>query len=230
MTTDHTEHVEHRVHEVPRHAFSATLDEIQHGLVRMGSVVLENVRRAGDAMVEGRMDLIQTVKDTDEIVNQMYLDLEQQTFETLARQQPVAGDLRFLVSATRMLYELERSGDLAVNCVKMLERLEGFPRHDRITSLMEQVVTASCKVFAKGIDALADLEPDAGERLDAADDEVDDLVADFYAAVGRYSEEIGLDAAIGLSRVGRFLERIADHAVNIAEHVSYIVTATFPAD
>ncbi|HEX9642723.1 MAG TPA: phosphate signaling complex protein PhoU [Acidimicrobiia bacterium] len=230
MTADHTGPVEHRIHDMPRHHFSETLDEIQQGLVHMGSVVLENVRRAGDAMVEGRLDLIQTVKDTDETVNQMYLDLERQTFETLARQQPVAGDLRFLVAATRMLYELERSGDLAVNCVKMLERLDGFPHHDRITSLMEQMVTASCKVFAKAVDALADLTPTAGVDLDNDDDEVDDLVSEFYAAVGRYSEDVGLDAAIGFSRVGRFVERIADHAVNIGENVTYIVTASFPGD
>jgi phosphate transport system protein len=110
----------------------------------------------------------------------------------------------------------------------MMQRLNGFPQHPAITPLLEATVAASCKVFARGIDALADLSPDAGARLDADDDEVDDLVSQFYTMVGRHSTEIGLEVAIGLSRVGRFLERIADHAVNIGEHVTYVVTAELP--
>jgi phosphate transport system protein len=213
-----------------RHHFSDILDEIQQGLVRMGSVVLENVRRSGDALVESRLDLIETVRHVDEDVNQMYAELERTTFETLARQQPVAGDLRFLVSATRMLYELERSGDLAVNCVNILDRQEGFGHHARLTPMLERMFAAACKVFAKGVDAMAGMDPGAGEALEAADDEVDDLVSEFYALVGRYSDEIGLERALAYSRVGRFVERIADHAVNIGENVTYIVTAEFPGD
>ena len=81
-----------------------------------------------------------------------------------------------------------------------------------------------------GVDALDDMVADAGVTLDAADDEVDDLVAEFYTTVGRHSLEIGLEPAIGLSRVGRFLERIADHAVNIGEHITYVVTAELPRE
>ncbi len=234
MTTEHqtdgsvpseiTDHAE------GRHHFSEVLDEIQQGLVRMSSIVLENTRRAGDAMVEGRLDLIDIVRDTDEQVNQLYTDLERLTFETLARQQPVAGDLRFLVSASRMLYEIERSGDLAVNLVNILDREDGFPRHPGLTPLLERLVAASCRLFAMGVDAVADMTPDAGTILDKADDEVDDLVSEFYAQVGRYSEEIGLETAIAYSRVGRFLERIADHAVNLGENVTYIITASFPQE
>ena len=217
-------------HEKGRHHFSEVLDEIRQGLVRMASIVLENARRAGDAMVEGRLDLIDTVRATDDEVNELYIELEHLTFETLARQQPVAGDLRFLVSATRMLYEIERSGDLAVNLVNILDREDGFPAHESLTPVLERLVAASCKLFAMGVDALADMAPDAGAVLDKADDEVDDLVSEFYALVGRHSEEIGLETAIEFSRVGRFLERIADHAVNVGENVTYIVTAEFPED
>jgi phosphate transport system protein len=213
-----------------RHHFHEQLVAIQQQLVNMGSVVLENVRRAGVAMVEGRLELTEEVRRVDDRVDRMYRETERLTFGTLARQQPVAGDLRFLVSATRILYELERSGDLAYNCVKMMQRLNGFPQHAAITPLLEETVSASCNVFGKGIDALDELSEDAGRRLDEADDDVDALVSQFYTAVGRHSTELGLDVAIGLSRVGRFLERIADHAVNIGEHVTYIVTAELPRD
>lgn len=213
-----------------RQHFREQLHTIQHDLVTIGSLVLENVRLAGEAMVEGRLDLVEQVRRADDRIDQMSLETEKLTFGTLARQQPVAGDLRFLISATRILYELERSGDLAKNCAKMLQRLDGFPQHPTITPLLESTVTASCKIFARGIDALAELEPDAGVMLDRADDEVDDLVSRFYTMVGKHSNEVGLEGAIGFSRVGRFLERIADHAVNIGEHVTYIVTAEFPGD
>ena len=216
--------------EGTRQHFDETLEQIKQDLVTMGSLVLENVRRAGDAMVESRLDLVEVVREVDDQVDQLYLEAEKLTFETLARQQPVAGDLRFLVAATRILYELERSGDLAYNCVKMLARVDGFPQHPLITPLLEASVTASCKVFAQGIDALADLVPDAGAKLDAADDEVDHMVSELYTVVGRHSFEVGLEVAIALSRVGRFLERIADHAVNIGEHVTYTVTAALPGE
>ncbi len=230
MTTDSNTSAPVSPTEHGRHRFQEQLDKIQRDLVDMGSVVLENVRVAGDAMVEGRLDLVERVRETDDRVDQMYLEAEKLTFGTLATQQPVAGDLRFLVAATRVLYELERSGDLAYNCMKMLERLNGFPYHPAITPLLEATVAASCKLFAMGIDALENMHPDAGNALDKADDEVDDLVSEFYTAVGRHSTDIGLPAAIGLSRVGRFLERIADHAVNIGEHVTYVVTAELPGE
>jgi phosphate transport system protein len=179
-------------------------------------------------MVEGRLDLVATVREVDDRVDQMYLDAERLTFETLARQQPVAGDLRFLVAATRILYELERSGDLAYNCMRIMERLHGFPHHPTITPLLEATITAACGVFAQGISALREMIPTAGVMLDEADDTVDDLVSEFYTEVGLHSAEVGLETAIGLSRVGRFLERIADHAVNIGEHVTYAVRGDLP--
>jgi len=228
MTTDHTSVPVSSLSEGGRHHFQEQLDKIQQDLVTMGSLVLENVRLAGDAMVEGRLDLVEEVRKADDRIDELYLATEKFTFETLARQQPVAGDLRFLVAATRILYELERSGDLAFNCMKMLERLNGFPYHAAITPLLEASISASCKVFAMGIDALDEMRPDAGVAIDRADDEIDDLVGRFYSAVGLHSGEIGLPSAIGLSRVGRFLERIADHSVNIGEHITYVVTAELP--
>ena len=228
MATDQNTTKDTAVPDEGRHHFHETLAHIRQELVTMGSLVLENVQRAGIAMTEARLDLEDEVRQADAIIDAMYVDIERLTFETLARQQPVAKDLRFLVASTRILYDLERSGDLAVNCVKMVERVDGFPDQSVVTPLLEASVRASCKVFAMGVDALADMEPDAYRILDRADDEVDDLVNDFYTAVGRHSDEIGLETAVGFSRVGRFLERIADHAVAIGDNVTYVVTAELP--
>jgi phosphate transport system protein len=222
--------VVHEPHDETRHHFSEILDEIKNGMVEMGSLVVENARRVGVAMVENRLDLVPVVIAADDEVNQRYAELERMTFETLARQQPVAKDLRFLVSATRILYELERTGDLVVNLAFTIDELHGFPDAPHLKGLLERLVAASSGLFARSITALGEMDENAGERLDAEDDEVDDLVAAFYQEIGRQRDEIGLEAGIALNRMGRFLERIADHGVNIGENTTYIVTAEFPGD
>lgn len=227
MTTLGPSQAEPQTEELRSH-FDKKLDEVQQGLVEMGSLVTDNLRRAGEAMRETRFDLIDEVRRTDNAINERYIELERRIFETLALQAPVARDLRFLVAATRILYEQERSGDLVVNCVNMLEREDGFPDTPALTALLSRTVDASARVFAQSVDAIADMAPKAGRKLDRADDEVDGLVSQFYTMIGAEAERIGLETAIALSRVGRYLERIADHAVNIGENITYISTGEYP--
>jgi phosphate transport system protein len=222
--------VAHRQHDESRHHFTEILDELRAGMVEMGALVIENGRRAGLAIVENRLELIAEVVAADEEINQRYAELERLTFETLARQQPVARDLRFLVSATRILYELERSGDLVVNLVNVLDRIHGFPDSPQLRNMLDRLVEEATGLFSRSITALSEMDAVAGERLDDEDDVVDDLVSAFYQEIGREREEIGLEAGIALTRMGRFLERIADHGVNIGENTTYIVTAEFPGD
>jgi phosphate transport system protein len=216
-----------RDHDI-RHHFDDDLDSIRTGLVEMGSLVVENTTRAGDAIIENRLDLVDPVRQADEEINDLYRVLETRTFEILALQQPVATDLRFLVATSRMLYEIERSGDLAVNMVNCLAREGGFPDSPRLTGALSRLVIESCAVFAQGVEAIADMNPAIGLEIDAADDVVDDLTGEYFTLVHDESDFLGLDAAVQLNRIGRFLERIADHGVNIAQHVTFVVTAHFP--
>lgn len=220
----------HRHHDESRHHFTETLDEIKDGMVEMGSLVVDNARRAGIAIVENRLELIPEVVGADEEINLRYAELERLTFETLARQQPVARDLRFLVSTTRILYELERSGDLVVNLMKVLDRIHGFPDSPQLRGMLDRLVAESTGLLSRAITALAEMDAEVGAALDAEDDVVDDLVSAFYQEIGREREQIGLEAGIALTRMGRFLERIADHGVNIGENTAYVVTAEFPGD
>ncbi len=156
-------------------------------------------------------------------------ELEHQVFDVLARQQPVAKDLRFLVSATRMLYELERSGDLAVNCAKAMRRMDGFSLTPSLKATLGRLVDESTSLFGRGIEALDEMDASAGYRLEREDDVVDDICGRFYQDLARESASIGVEAGIELSRIARFFERIADHAVNVAEGVTYTVTAEPPS-
>lgn len=214
--------------EEARTHFSEQLGGIRKGLVELGSLVTENLRVAGEAMLEGRIDLIPLVRAAEDEIDRRFTDLEKRVFETMALQQPVASDLRFLVAATRILYEQERSGDLVVNCVNMLQREEGFPDVPRIRGLLTRAVDASARVFAMSVDAIADADANAGDEIDRADDEVDELISQLYAEIGKQADTIGLQTAIALTRVGRFLERIGDHGVNIGENVTYMETARLP--
>lgn len=213
-----------------RHHFDDELDAIREGLIEMGSLVVENTRRAGEAVVENRLDLIGPVREADEPINEKYAELEKKTFEILALQQPVATDLRFLVAATRILYEIERSGDLAVNIVNCLARQDGFPQIPQLNAILRQLVDASSDVFADAVGSIAEMDPEAGETLEAADDQVDDLAAELFRSIEVHANEIGLAGAVELNRLGRFLERIADHGVNIGEDVTFVVTAHFTED
>ena len=225
--TDSASHQSDAHHEIRQH-FEEQLDHIRRGVVQLGSLVLENTRRAGEVILENRLDRIGEVLAADEEVDLAYVRLEQLAFEVLARQQPVAKDLRFLVSVTRMLYEVERSGDLAVNCAKAMQRADGFALSQQMSATLHQLVQEATGLFARGIDALAAMDSTAGSRLDQEDDLVDDLCSDFYTLIARESDAMGLSAAIELSRIGRYLERIADHAVNVAEAITYTVTGNWP--
>jgi phosphate transport system protein len=221
MTTDH--------HDA-RGRFAEELDEIKTGMLELGALVLENTRRMAEALLDNRLDLARTVVGADEEIDQHYSRLEFRVFEIMARQQPVAGDLRFLVASTRILYEIERSGDLAVNGAKGLLRREGYTMPPAIHSLVARLARGSTELFARGLEALRNLDPHAAPAIDRADDDVDSVVGELYHLIGRNSDNIGFDLAIELSRIGRYLERIGDHAVNIAEHVTFVVTGAFPND
>jgi phosphate transport system protein len=213
-----------------RQSFDEQLAETKKGTLALGGLVLENIRRAAEAVLENDLELARQVVAADDEIDDRYSDLEHAVFSTLARQQPVARDLRFLVALTRVLYEIERSGDLAVNVAKGLLRRDGYTTPPDIHGLLARMSRGAADLFAQSLDALEALDETAGHRLDEADDEVDDLVGDLYSAIATESAGLGFDVAIELSRIGRYMERIADHAVNIAEHVTFMVTGSFPDD
>lgn len=215
-------------HDETRHHFTDILAEIRSGIVEMGALIVENARRAGVAIVENRLDLVPVVIAADDEIDARYAALEKLTFETMARQQPVARDLRFLVSATRILYELERSGDLVVHLAHVLDRIHAFPDSPHLRNLLERLVEESTSLLARSMDVFGAMDAAGGEQLDREDDLVDEIVAEFYREIGKESDAIGLEAGIALTRMGRFLERIADHGVNVGEHTTYIVTSEFP--
>jgi len=213
-----------------RHHFDDELDEIRKDLVALGTMVLENIRHAGEVVIENRLDEIDTVRAADKPINDRYHKLEERVFQILALQQPVASDLRFLVAATRILYEMERSGDLAVNIVKQVGRLDGIPADHTLASIVGRLAHASASMFGRGVEAVATLDDSIGTGAEIEDETTDRLTSELFSAVTARQDAIGLEAAVGLFYIGRFFERIADHGVNIAQNITFVVTARFPED
>ncbi|MDX1690517.1 MAG: phosphate signaling complex protein PhoU [Acidimicrobiia bacterium] len=212
--------------EETRHQFGEDLDALRRETIQLGSLVLENVRRLTEALTENRLDVAEAVIEADDEIDERYEVLERKTFRLIALQAPVASDLRFLVSITRMLYEIERSGDLAVNAAKGLLRRSGYELGAQTRGILARLCRATTDIFGAGLVVLDEMDAEGGARLDSDDDVVDDLVGELYRMIS--DADLDVDTAIELSRAGRYLERIADHAVNIGDHVSFIVTGSFP--
>lgn len=215
--------------EIRKH-FGEQLEEIHARLVELGDMVLANVRHAGDVLLENRLDEIDAVRAADQPINQRYEELDEQIFQMLALQQPVASDLRFLVVSTRTLYEMERSGDLAVNIVKQLGRIDGIPADPTLHAVLGRLLDAASHMFQRGIEAIATMDPDIGRGADSEDEVTDRITSELFAAVTARQDEIGLEPSVALFYIGRFLERIADHGVNMAQNITFAVDAHFPDD
>lgn len=217
-------HVELRPH------FAEQLRGIHAGLVELGDLVLANIRFAATTVLENRLDDVDALISADEPINELYAQLETEVFRILALQQPVASDLRYLVIATRTLYEMERSGDLAVNIGKQMVRIDGIPADLVLHSILERLVDAASAMFARGVEALASDDPQIGLVAEQEDERTDRLTAELFAAVTARQQDLGLEASVALFYIGRFFERIADHGVNIAQNVTFAVTGRFPED
>jgi len=164
----------------------------------------------------------------DEVDHEREL-IEERAFELLARQQPVAGDLRMLVAALRMVADLERMGDLSVHVAKVARlRYPGraipdvlVPTIRRMASVAEQMVGAAAQI-------VADRDIDAARELETKDDEMDQLRRSLFRTLLSDDWNSGVEAAVDIALLGRYYERIADHAVSMARRVVYLVTGQHP--
>jgi phosphate transport system protein len=193
-------------------------------ILALGSVVEERVRQAVQAV--GRRDEAQAQKiiEADTEIDRMEVEIEEECLKVLALYQPVAVDLRFIVSVLKINNDLERIGDLAVNIAERAIFLASQPRqYDPldIPEISEKVQV----MLKKSLDALVNADLDLAREVCAADDEVDDLNRGMHDKV-RAEIRGNIDVLQGASQlldVSRFLERIADQATNIAEDVIYMV-------
>jgi phosphate transport system protein len=200
------------------------IDKLKNMLLAMSAEVEASVRHAVTALEKMDAELAQKVMDGDERIDLMEVDLEEECLKVLALYQPVAIDLRFIVAVLKINNDLERIGDMAANIARRTLELcdQGGVEAPFNAGLMAEKVQAMLK---KSLDALVNLDADLARSVLAADDEVDKIN---YAIHDRVIDSIRRNPAqlenyIRVLLAGRHLERIADHAANIAEDVIYLV-------
>ena len=209
------------------HRLQKEIEGLKRKLLALSAVVEEVVIQAVKSLEERNASLAQKVIDRDPEIDDLEVELEEDCLKLLALYQPVAIDLRFIVAAFKINNDLERIGDMAVNIAERSIFLSGEEKVDIPTDFSKMTGT-TLGMLKKSLDAFVEMDSGLAHKVIDLDDEVDDLHSDMYRKVAdgirRHPDQI--ERLISLLTVSRYLERIADHATNIAEDVIYLVDGT----
>jgi len=218
------------VTEESRKSVHHSLDDVRAEIVQLAALVTESIPQATRALLDMDLQAAQRVIDHDDVLDRKSAEIEEHCLRLLALQQPAAGDLRALMTAMKLNWELERSGDLSVNICKTVRRIFGSTIEPRIRGLIEQMSEHAHMLTRRAIDAYATGDAALAAALDDMDDALDTLQNDFIQAILRANENdrLPLNIAVQLALVGRYYERIGDHAVDIGQRTQYMVTGWLP--
>jgi phosphate transport system protein len=203
---------------------------VRRDVVRIGAMVSESIPRCTQALLDGDVVEAQQVIDADDALDALAASVEDRCYHHLALQQPMASDLRALIGAMRLAAEIERSGDLVTNIAKAVGRMVGEPIDARLRGLLQRMSDEAHNLFVTAVGAYVDEDADAAAALDRLDDGLDAVHRHYVARVIDSCRDgiIEIHAAVQLALVGRFYERLGDHAVNIAQRVAFVVTGDVP--
>jgi phosphate transport system protein len=208
---------------MPRH-FDEELTDLKQKLLRMGALVENQVRQALTSLVERKDDLARQVIENDRQVNTLDVDVDETCLELLALFQPAARDLRFVTTAMKISTELERMSDLAEN---ICERAIELNREPQLKPYIDIPLMAerAIKMVGEAIDAFVRGDSALARKVLKDDDHVDELNEQIFRELLSFMIENPqtITRAIRLSFISKYIERIADHATNIAELVVYLV-------
>jgi len=200
------------------------IENLQHELLGLSAMVEQMVNKATRALRERDAMLAHEVVDADEEIDHREVRIEEECLKMLALHQPVAIDLRRIATAMKVNNDLERVADLAVNIAQRALSLVEYPDFF-VPETLDRMVTLATQMVSEAIDALVQLDTEAARRVCARDDEVDALnrkvIDEMLVLMQSRADKV--NAALHCFSATRHLERIADHATNIAEDVIYLV-------
>ena len=204
--------------------FHEELDSLKQTLLAMGALVEDQIRRVMRALIERDHALARNVIERDAQVNAYDVEVDEKCVELLALHQPAAGDLRFLTTAMKIVTDLERIGDQAVNIAQRAIELNLEPQLKPYIDLPRMAEKAQTMV-KESLDAFVARDTELARRVCSEDAAVDALNHQIFRELLTFMMEDPktIPRAIRLILVARFLERVADHATNIAEMVIYMV-------
>jgi phosphate transport system protein len=207
-----------------RNEFHTELDRIRTEIARLAAGVTEDILRATDILLTQDLSGAEEMIIADDAMDVACLALEQRCYRVLALQAPVACDLRQVVAAMRIIAEIERSADLAVNVCKAGRRMYGHTLPPRIRGVIRRMAEQASRLFREANEAYLLGDAARATAVGDMDDLLDGLQSQFVTAIFESPDTIDLPTAVQLAVLARFYERIGDHAVTIGERVQYLVT------
>jgi phosphate transport system protein len=213
-----------------RKSFHQQLDDIKQDVIELAAMVVESIPRATQALLDADLSAAQAVIDYDDFLDAKSLEIDEHCLRLLALQQPMASDLRVIMTAMRLNWDLERAGDLACNICKTIRRMYGTPIEPKLRGLIMQMSEEAYRLTHLAIDAYAERNVALAAALDDMDDRLDALQRDFVIALIEQHDRsvMPLQSAVQLALVAWYYERLGDHAVNIGERIQYMVTGWLP--
>jgi phosphate transport system protein len=209
-----------------RKRFHQQLDELYLDLLKMANFTVEMVERTQVAFARVDDSLAESVIASDDEADAWIVKIEENGIELLATQAPVAIDLRTIIVIMRLAQHLERCADLCVNISKAIANLPSKNLSPWIKENMDEMFKRARNMLLKSIDSFKARDKAMASELSKMDDTVDKINRRFLTSYDRDSEE-ELELTIRIVMIARFIERIADHAVDIGEQVLYMVTGQF---
>jgi phosphate transport system protein len=209
-----------------RHHFETELQALRNQLLTMGGLVEERVHRAVQALIHRKQEEAERIIATDKEINDLQIDIDERCLKLLATQTPLASDLRLITSAMKINADLERVGDQAVNIAESVMVLLPHPPVKPLIDIPRMAEVAE-KMIKDALDAFVRKDAQLARDVLRRDDEVDELKDQVFRELLTYmmADPGTIQRALSLILISRNLERIADHATNIAEDVIFIMEA-----
>jgi phosphate transport system protein len=212
-----------------REQFHGELAGLSDHMVEMTRLAGSAISRATRALLDADLALAESVITADEEIDRLQVGVEEKALELLARQQPVATDLRTIVTALRMSSDLERMGDLARHVAKLARlRYPNSPIPAQLQATILEMGQVAERVVAKTGSVIAGRSLVLASELEQDDDQMDRLHRELFQVLLDPAWDGGVEAAVDVTLCGRFYERFADHGVSVARRVIYLVTGERP--
>jgi phosphate transport system protein len=211
-----------------RSVFQEELDGVSQSLVDLSNMVSDSMHKATQALIEADLKIAEDVITNDEKIDLYQHDLDTRIIDIIARQQPVASDLRALVTALRMSADLERMGDLSHHVAKVA-RLR-HPENvlpPELRDLVNHIGSVAENISRKIPTVIETRDTELALQLERDDDEMDKLHRQLIGSMSNNTWTHGVESAIDVTLLGRYYERFADHAVSVSRRVYFLVTGTF---
>ncbi len=200
------------------------LTKLKEKILKMGAAVEDAIKKSIKALVDRDRDLARRVIDGDSIINTYDVEIEEECIRFLALWQPTGSNLRFVTTAIKIITDLERVGDLAVDiCERVIELCDEPPLKPYID--LPRMAEASQKMLKDSLDAFLKRDADLAMQICAADDFVDNLNQQIFNELLLFmlKDPQTISRAVRVTAITKYMERIADHSTNIAEMVVYMV-------